>query len=132
MIEMAVVVGYLAAWAVGKAKRAAGRLDKEIDEVMDNGLDRLHDLVASKLGKGSDLDSLEIEAAKSGEVSERTRQDVAMALSEKMQEDKEFAQLLSTVIAEIRRSASPSMAFDFRQAKGVQVGNNNSQTNTFE
>ena len=48
-IEAGVAVGYVIAWAVRKARRVGGRLDSEVDEVIDAGLDRLHEVVAAKL-----------------------------------------------------------------------------------
>ena len=50
VVETGVIVGYVIAWAVRKARRAGGRLDTEVDAAMDAGLDRLHEVVAAKLG----------------------------------------------------------------------------------
>ncbi len=50
VIEAGVVAGYVVAWALRKARRAGGRLDAEADGVIDASLDRLHEVVAAKLG----------------------------------------------------------------------------------
>ena len=63
VIEAGVVAGYVIAWAVRKARRVAGRLDAEADEVIDAGLDRLHEAVVAKLGGHPVLEELDEEAA---------------------------------------------------------------------
>jgi hypothetical protein len=73
VVEIGLVAGYLIAWAVGKAKRAAGRLDGEVDAVMDAGLDRLHGVIAGKLGADLATARLEADAQTSGEVEQRTQ-----------------------------------------------------------
>jgi hypothetical protein len=45
VIEAGVVAGYVVVWAVRKARRVAGRLNAEVDTVIDAGLDKLHDVV---------------------------------------------------------------------------------------
>ena len=50
MAGLEIVVGYLIAWAVRKARRVGGRLDDDVDLVMDAELNQIHDLVAEKLG----------------------------------------------------------------------------------
>ena len=50
MVGLELVAGYLVAWAVRKARRAGQRLDEETDEIMDAGLDRLHEAITAKLG----------------------------------------------------------------------------------
>jgi hypothetical protein len=49
VVEVGVVAGYVIAWAVRKARRAAGRIDDEADAVIDAGLDRLHEVVVARL-----------------------------------------------------------------------------------
>jgi hypothetical protein len=82
LIEASVVAGYVIAWAVRKARRAAGRVDAEVDAVIDAGLDKLHDVVAAKLGAHPALDDLTEESASGeGQVSELTRQQVELAVT---------------------------------------------------
>lgn len=65
-IEAGVAAGYVIAWAVRKARRVGGRLDSEVDEVIDAGLDRLHEVVAAKLNGYPVLAELVEEAEAAG------------------------------------------------------------------
>ena len=67
VIEAGVVTGYVIAWAVRKAKRVGGRLDAEADRVIDASLDRLHEVVAAKLGGHPALAEL-VEEAEAADV----------------------------------------------------------------
>ena len=87
MVGLELVAGYLVAWAVGKAKRAGQRLDKETDEVMDAGLDRLHEVIAAKLGTDPAIAKLEIEAAQENGASDRTIRRVNDAIEEAAEGD---------------------------------------------
>jgi hypothetical protein len=134
MVGLELVAGYLVAWAVRKAKRAGQRLDKETDEVMDAGLDRLHEVIATKLGTDPAIGRLEIEAAEGQQPSDRTIRRVNDAIEEAAEDDSQFAALLKAVLAEldqVRNGASSVAGIDLRNAQGVQVGNYNTQTNTF-
>jgi hypothetical protein len=132
MVEIGLVVGYLTAWVLRKAKQASCRLDAEVDAAMDAGLDRVHELVAGRLGTESALVRLEAEAAESGEVSQRTRQRVELALADEAERNEQFAQALAEVLGRLAKAGGPSAAgIDLRDARGVQVGNQNTQTNTF-
>lgn len=105
MVIEAAVVGYLVAWAVRKARRIGGRLDKETDEVIDASLDQLHEVVAAKLGGHPALAELVEEAETAGEsggVSELTRQQVALALTAAARKDEEFGQAVNEIAARIR------------------------------
>jgi hypothetical protein len=134
MVGLELVAGYLVAWAVRKAKRAGQRLDKETDEVMDAGLDRLHEVIAAKLGTDPAIAKLEIEAAQENGASDRTIRRVNDAVEEAAEDDSQFASLLKAVLAELdeaRGGARSVAGIDVRNAKGVQIGNYNTQTNTF-
>jgi hypothetical protein len=134
MVGLELVAGYLVAWAVRKAKRAGARLDKETDEVMDAGLDRLHEVIAAKLGTDPAIEKLEIEAIESQQPSDRTIRRVNDAIEEAAEGDSQFAALLKAVLAEldqVRNGASSVAGIDLRNAQGAQVGNYNTQTNTF-
>ena len=134
MVGLELIAGYLVAWAVRKARRAGQRLDKETDEVMDAGLDRLHEVVMAKLGSDPAFVKLETDASQGLELSERTVQRVQYAVEEATEEDPQFATAVEQVLAQLERfrdGASSVAGFDLRHAKGVQVGNFNTQTNTF-
>jgi hypothetical protein len=100
--------GYLIAWAVRKARRAGARLDADADLVIDTELDKLHDLVAAKLGADPALGKLEHAAAAGQEVSDRTCRRVTDALGEAADDDSHFAAQLTTVLTALGRIASPT------------------------
>jgi len=102
VIEAGLAAGYVIAWAVRKARRVGGRLDAEADGVIDAGLDRLHEVVASKLYGHTVLAELEEEAeeaaAGSGHVSELTRQQVELALTAAARKDEVFGQAVMELV----------------------------------
>jgi hypothetical protein len=134
MTGLELVAGYLIAWGVRKLKRAGKRLDEETDEVMDAGLDRLHDAIAKKLGTDTALVKLETDVAQGQEPSERTVRRVQDAVEEAAENDPDFAAVIETLLEKLEeaRNGAPSVAgIDLREAKGVQVGNFNFQANEF-
>ena len=134
MVGLELVAGYLVAWGVRKLKRVGNRLDEETDEVIDAGLDRLHDAIADKLGADPALVKLEGDVSRGLEPGDRTRRRVQDAVEEAAEDDPDFAAALETLLARLEeaRDGAPSLAgIDLGGAKGVQVGNFNTQTNTF-
>jgi hypothetical protein len=100
------------AWAVRKARRAAGRADETVDAVIDAGADRLHEVVLAKLGVPVQED-LAVEAASdSGQVSELTRRQVELAVAAAARRDETFAQTVTDLVAQLRQA---------QQAAGTQV-----------
>jgi hypothetical protein len=95
------VVGYLIAWAVRKAKRVGARADQKVDQALDAGMDRLHELVAAKLADEPALRQLEAEAIESNDARERTRKRVQLALDEAVDTDTEFADALSAALQQV-------------------------------
>ena len=105
VIEAGVIAGYVIAWAVRKARRAGGRLDAEADAAIDAGMDRLHEVVAAKLGGYPVLADVEEEAtAGGGEVSELTRQQVELALTAAARKDEVFGQAVTELVARLREA----------------------------
>ncbi|MBD0671372.1 chromosome partitioning protein [Streptomyces sp. CBMA156] len=102
MVGMELVVGYLFAWAVGKAKRVAGRVDEEVDGALDAGMDRLHDVVLTRLGTEPALERM-VEEAGSGleEPTARTRQRLELALEDAAENDTDFAGTLRQAVEEV-------------------------------
>ena len=110
VIEAGVVTGYLIAWAVSKARRAADGL---VDPSIDAGLGKLRAVVAAKLGAHPALDDLAEEAATDeGEVSELTRQQVELAVTAAALKDDEFGQAVTELVAQLRAA---------EQASGISV-----------
>lgn len=107
MVGMELVVGYLFAWAVGKARRAGRRADEQVDAAVDAAVDeagaKLRALVQRKLGRNSAMDRLEFEAWNGRpEPARRTAQRLERALARAARKDPEFkAELdeLSTALA---------------------------------
>ncbi|MFJ8273777.1 hypothetical protein ACIQ8G_26445 [Streptomyces sp. NPDC094154] len=98
MTGIELVVGYLAAWAVRKGCRVAGRADQEVDQALDAGMDRLHEAVASKLGGDPALERMALEGQSGQDPSERTRQRVQLALEDATDDDPDFALALQAAV----------------------------------
>lgn len=134
MTGLELVAGYLAVWGVRKLKRVGKRLDEETDEVIDAGLDRLHDAVAAKLGTDPALVKLDADVKQGVEPSERTLRRVQDAVEDAAEGDTDFGALIEELVARLQEASnnsSSAAAVDLRGAQGVQVGNFNTQTNTF-
>src|SRR5690349_19329702 len=122
MVGMELVAGYLVAWGVRKLRRVGARLDEETDEVIDTGLDRLHEAIAAKLGADSALGKLEDEVSQGLEPSDRTLRRVQDAVEEAAEEDPEFGVTIEELLArleEARNGARSIAGIDLRGAKGV-------------
>ncbi|MBY8884778.1 hypothetical protein K7472_07955 [Streptomyces sp. PTM05] len=103
MTGLEIVVGeFLVAWAARKARRVGKRVDTEIDQALDLGLDRLHELVAGKLGGDPALAKLAAEIEQSGEASSRTQERVRLALEDAAETDPGFASDLRAVVQELQ------------------------------
>lgn len=101
-----VAVGFLIAWAVGKVRRVGKQLDRVADEVVDASAVRLRDVLLRKLGKDSAVQRLQLEAAEIGEVSDRTRQRVTLALEEAVEQDKQFAAELTSALVQAEKNGA--------------------------
>jgi hypothetical protein len=101
--------GYLAAWAVRKARRVAGRVDERVDAVTDAALDRLYEVVAEKLGADPALARLEAESTPDGEPGERTLRRVEDAVAQAAEDDADFARDLEQALRSLaeREDAPP-------------------------
>ncbi|MGW7386872.1 hypothetical protein [Streptomyces sp. NPDC054794] len=103
------------AWLVRKARRVAGRADAEVDQAVDAGMDRLHELVSFRLGADSALDRARVEAGEGREeLSERTRRRLTDALEDAAERDAEFAAALERLVEQLESLRAP--------AEGVAVG----------
>ncbi|WP_435124451.1 hypothetical protein [Actinacidiphila sp. bgisy144] len=132
-------VGYLAGWVVRKAGRVAERVDAEADQVLDAGMDRLHEVIAVRLGAAPAFEPAEVEAAaERGAVSDRTRARLALALAEAVEQDPVFRAELERAVAGVEaavRAAGPGARSlygnTFSGPTALQVGDHNTQHNTF-
>jgi hypothetical protein len=91
-------VGYVTAWALRKARRVGGRLDNEAEAVIDAGLDRLHEVVARRLGGHPALAELVEEAEQAGQVTDLTRRQVELALTAAALKDEAFARAVTELV----------------------------------
>ncbi|PZS37040.1 MAG: chromosome partitioning protein [Pseudonocardiales bacterium] len=101
MVGVELVAGYLVARAVVRARRVAQRLEGEVDQVLDAGLDRLHEVVAVKLGGDPALAELQEEAIAGGEVRDQTRHRVALAIQAAAASDPAFNQAVEQALIEL-------------------------------
>ncbi|MFE3265845.1 hypothetical protein [Streptomyces sp. NPDC059215] len=111
MTGVEIAVGYVFAWAVRKARRVAGRADAEVDLVLDGAMDRVHGVVARRLGSDPELERLEAEAeAGQDEPSALTRQRVEAAVSRAVEEDAGFARELDVAVSAVQEAAGGAVA----------------------
>jgi hypothetical protein len=108
VIEAGVVAGYVIAWVVRKARRVGNRLDAQADAVIDASLSRLDEVVEAKLSGHPVLAELVEEAeqaqAGTGEISERTREQLELAVAAAAQEDASFGQAVTDLLAQLRNA----------------------------
>jgi hypothetical protein len=95
--------GYLVAWVVRKARRAGQRLDEETDEIIDASLDRLHQVIAAKLGTDPALMKLETEVSQGLEPSDPTVRRVQDGVEEATEEDPQFAAVVEAALVQLER-----------------------------
>ncbi|GAA0534905.1 hypothetical protein GCM10010172_15010 [Paractinoplanes ferrugineus] len=110
VVEASVVAGMVIAWAVRKARRAAGRVDETVDAAIDVGADRLHDVVLARLGEPVREDLAQEAAGESGQVSELTRQQVELAVAAAARRDEAFAATVTDLLAQLRAAGTQVLA----------------------
>lgn len=95
VIDARAVAGYVVAWMIRRARRAAGPVDTAIDA----GLDELHRVVAAKLDASPALAAARAEAVEGNQVADPTRQRVAAAA---VRADDPFGQAVTRLVARVR------------------------------
>jgi len=105
IIESGLIAGYVISWVMRKATRVAGSLDSEVDHVIDASMDRLHDIVVSRLGDDTALVAARDEAGK-GQVSELTHQRLALSVQAAATVDPDFAAELISLVDQLRTAES--------------------------
>jgi hypothetical protein len=118
-----VAIGALIAWAIAKARRAGREADELVDDVIDTGMEKVHDVVLAKLGQDPALAKLEIEAATSGDVTPRTRQRVELALADAVEGDPGFADRLREAISGLAHAVAQPPAVN-QAVSGTVHGSN--------
>lgn len=110
MTGIEVVVGCLIAWAAKKARRVGARADAEVDQVLDAGMDKVHELVAAKLGTDPALAKLHAEVEQTGTVTDRTKDRVRLAVEQAGDEDPDFAAQVDALAQRIERARADTVA----------------------
>jgi hypothetical protein len=99
------VVGLLISWFARRAKHAGEQVDRKVDAALDkalgSGLNKIHDLIVTKLHDEPALKVLKGEVAHTGEASTRTQARVRLALEEAVDTDDAFAAQLATAVEEV-------------------------------
>jgi hypothetical protein len=122
MFGAELAVGYVFAWAVRKARRVAGAADEVVDQALDAGVERVHELVAERLGGERALARVEEEAtAGSGELSQQSRQFLLLALEDAAGSDAGFARALEQAVAAVQEAGGVSV---LASGDGIAVGGN--------
>ena len=119
---MEVVVGMLIAWVVAKARRAGDRADGVVDTAIDAAVDRVGELVRSKLGGDPAVRTLEIEAA-SEQVTARSRTRVQLALEEAAEGDPVFARELAEAVEAAEGASGGTVSGVWQSISGKVSGN---------
>ncbi|MET8545369.1 hypothetical protein ABZW03_32740 [Kitasatospora sp. NPDC004799] len=137
MVGVELAVGYLFAWAVRKARRVAGRMDAEVDQALDAGMDRLHEVVVSRLDAEPALEWL-TEEADDGlpEPTRNTRRQLERALGDAAAQDTAFAGELRQAVEAVRAAdpgrPGPTLSGNtFNGPTAVQLGDHGRQDNHF-
>jgi hypothetical protein len=95
-------LGILIGWFARRARHVGERLDEKVDEVLDHGLEKVHDLVSAKLHGEPALTTLEGEVVENGEPTDRTKTRVQLALEEAVETDQVFADALGAAVAQVQ------------------------------
>lgn len=131
MTGVELAVGYVFAWAVRKARRVAGRIDDEVDHVLDARMDHLHEVVVTRLGTDPALEQTLAEAqSEQSELSARTRLRLQLALEEAADQDPSFAAELESAVTQVGATHTVS-GNTFNGPTAFQLGEHNTQHNTF-
>jgi hypothetical protein len=127
------VVGYLGAWALRKARRVGDRVDGSVDQALDAVVDRLDALVRDRIGAEPAIVRLEQEAAE-GSATDVTRREAEQAIAEAVSADEEFGSRLRLLVDEIRAVAAPQQVAVYATSSGqakMPVLGSGTQHNTF-
>lgn len=126
-----VVVGYLFAWVVRKARLVGERTDGQVDAALEAGVDRLGErlrgLVAGKPGAPAALERLDAEARQGLEApSAVTERWLAAVLQDAAERDADFAAAVDALVGQLQ---APEASVGGAQAPGGVAVSGVQQTN---
>jgi hypothetical protein len=127
------VVGYLSAWAVRKARRVGDRVDGSVDQVLDILMDRLDTIVRDRIGAAPAIIQFEEEAA-NGSATSVTSREAEVAIADAVSADEQFGYRLRALTDEIRAAATPQQVAVYAKSSGhakMPVLGSGTQHNTF-
>lgn len=128
VVEVGIVVGYLVAWAVQKARRAGHRLDETANLAIDVSADHLDELVRTKLQGHPALQDLDEEAAAlvasapdlpdapldqgaevwAARITDLTRRQLELALQAALLKDADFSNELTESLSQLQSTSRPT------------------------
>ncbi len=111
------VAGYAVGYLLQKWRRVAGRVDTEVDHALDTGMDRMHELISTKLVGDTALARLEAQASV-GDEKPRTRERVEGAIIDAAEDDPDFAQQLEQLVTQLREHDAGASTGDYGVAAG--------------
>lgn len=135
---MDVVVGFLVAWAAGKARRVLKVVDGLTDDALDAVGERVWQVVEPKLGPDPSIQRLATEARVSGEATSETRAAAAQALAAAATADPRFRAALQAAMPSPARvthgsgNVGVSMGGGNTVRGGIKVDQSNKVTNKIQ
>jgi hypothetical protein len=127
------VVGYLSAWAVRKARRVGDRVDESADQALDILMDRLDAMVRDRIGAAPAIIQLQEESAH-GSATSVTSREAEAAIADAVSADEQFASRLRVLTDEIRAAATPQQVAVYATSSDhakMPVLGSGTQHNTF-
>ncbi len=121
MMGLELLAGYAVGYLLKKWRRVTARADTEVDHALDTGMDRVHELISTKLGGDTALAKLE-EQALAGDEKLRTRERAEGAIIDAAEDDPDFAQQLEQLVTELREQDASVSAGDHGKSGGVAAG----------
>jgi hypothetical protein len=132
-VDVEIAVAYLVAYAWRKARRVAGRADDLVDQGLDAGMDRLHGMVAARLGPDPAWKQLEAQAGSDLDtvaVAQRTMERVRLALEDEAERDPGFGTGLDELVARLQvleeKSGTRVVSVTASGDRAVAIGGDNS------
>jgi hypothetical protein len=97
-----VAIGVLVTWLARKAKRVVDQVNSDVDDVLDAGVAKLHELVVDKLGTDPAVVKLHTEVEETGDASERTKDRVRLAVEQTFDDDPGFEKRFLELVSQIQ------------------------------